>query len=99
MGRLIYGAQSQSFEVEDRALAHLRIVFSNKLRRAEPFFLHLGGGDGTGPRSVWIHPAVPLTLHFFGSRAPAINRTWVDTLMEDASSPNGLALGPEPEEA
>lgn len=99
MGRLVYGAVAQSFDIDDRALAHLRIVLSNKLRRAEPFFLHLPTTDGTGARSIWMHPAVPITMHFFGSRTPSINRVWVDSLMEDASGPHGLALGGEPAEA
>lgn len=98
VGRLVYGAMAQSFDIDDRALAHLRIVLSNKMRRAEPFFLHLPTSDGSGHRSVWIHPAVPMTLHFFGSRTPTINRHWVDALMDDASGPHGLALGPEPAE-
>lgn len=94
MGRIVYGAVGQSFDVDDRALAHLRVVLMNKLRRAEPFFLHLS--DPTGMRSVWIHPSVPIVLHFFGSRTPSLNRLWVEELMHGASGPNGLTLGPEP---
>lgn len=62
----------------------------NKLRRGEPFFLHLPGG--LGPRSLWVHPSVPLVFHFFGGRQPAIDREWVEQLMRDASGPHGVDL-------
>ena len=44
-------------------------------------------GDGSGRRSFWIHPSVPLQFHFFGSRQPRINRAWVEELMQAASGP------------
>jgi hypothetical protein len=88
------------FEIEDRALAHLHVVLTNKLRRAEPFFLHLPATTGTpgsgGIRSLWIHPSLPIVLHYYGSRPPALNRVWVEQLMSGASGPNGLTLTAEP---
>jgi len=99
MGRFIYADPASSFDIDDRLLAHLRIVVMNKLRRNEPFMFHLDRADGLGPKSVWIHPAVPMVFHFYGSRQPAINRAWVEELMAEASGPNGLTLLPEPEAA
>jgi hypothetical protein len=55
-------------------------------------------GDGSGRRSFWMHSAVPLQFHFFGSRQPHINRAWVEALMHAASSPSGLTIVPEPSE-
>lgn len=75
-------------------LAHLRVVFMNKLRRAEPFLFH--HTEHTGTRSMWVHPAVPIVFHFYGSRPPAINRAWVEALMREASSAQGLRVVPEP---
>ena len=98
MGRFIYGATSESVEIDDRALAHLRIVVMNKLRRSEAFMFDVEVGDGSGRRSFWIHPSVPLQFHFFGGRNPRINRLWVEDLMQTASGPNGLQIGPEPSE-
>lgn len=98
MGRFIYGATSESVEIDDRALAHLRIVVMNKLRRSEAFMFDVEVGDGSGRRSFWIHPSVPLQFHFFGGRSPRINRLWVEDLMQSASGPNGLSIGPEPSE-
>ena len=99
MGRFIYDTNANAVDIEDRTLAHLRIVVMNKLRRNEPFMFHLDRTDGLGPKSVWVHPAVPIVFHFFGSRQPVINRAWVEELMAEASGPNGLTLVPEPEAA
>lgn len=97
MGKLVYNALGHSFDIEDRALSHLRLVFMNKLRRGEPFLFHFSPGDGSGSRSLWIHPSIPLVFHFYGSRPPAINRRWVDDLMHEASGAHGLVLTPEPD--
>lgn len=97
VGKLVYNALGHSFDVEDRALAHLRVVFMNKLRRSEPFMFHHTAGDGSGSRTLWIHPSIPLVMHFYGSRPPMINRRWVDDLMHEANGPNGLALIAEPD--
>src|SRR3546814_6966447 len=74
-------------DIDDRTLAHLRIVVMNKLRRSESFMFDVEVGDGSGRRSYWMHPAVPIQFHFFGSRTPRINRAWVEELMLVASGP------------
>ncbi|GAA1968565.1 hypothetical protein [Microbacterium deminutum] len=56
-------------------------------------------GDGSGRRSFWMHQSVPTQFHFFGSRAPRINRQWIEDLMQSASGPHGLSIVPEPPEA
>lgn len=88
------------FEIDDRALAHLHVVLTNKLRRGEPFFLHLPASSGTagsgGVRSLWVHPALAIVLHYYGSRTPALNRLWIEQLMVASSGPNGLTLTAEP---
>ncbi|MFE7843765.1 ATP-dependent DNA ligase [Microbacterium sp. NPDC057407] len=98
MGRFIYDTAANAVDIDDRTLAHLRIVIMNKLRRAEPFMFDVEVGDGSGRRSFWIHPSVPLQFHFFGSRVPRINRLWIEELMLAASGPGGLAILPEPPE-
>ena len=98
MGRFIYDTIANSVDLEDRTLAHLRIVFMNKLRRAEPFMFDVELNDGTGRRSFWIHPSIPMQIHFNGTRPPRINRIWIDELMRSASGPNGLSIMPEPPE-
>ena len=98
MGRFIYDTTGNSVDIEDRTLAHLRIVIMNKLRRAEPFMFDVDMKDGSGRRSFWMSPSVPIQFHFFGSRTPRINREWVEELMLIASGPHGLSLVPEPAE-
>ncbi len=97
MGKLVYNTLGHSFDIEDRTLSHLRMVFMNKLRRGEPFMFHFPFGDGSGTRSLWISPSIPLVFHFYGSRAPQLNRRWIDDLMNEASSAHGLTITNEPE--
>ncbi|MFE7846763.1 ATP-dependent DNA ligase [Microbacterium sp. NPDC057407] len=98
MGRFVYDSSGNSVEIEDRTLAHIRLVMMNKLRRGESFMFEVEVGDGSGRRSFWIHPSVPLVFHFFGGRQPQINRLWVEELIQEASGPRGLTITPEPAE-
>jgi hypothetical protein len=96
VGRLIYEGSEQSFDIDDRTLTHLRVVFMNKLRRNESFLFHAPTEPGTGQRSLWIHASLSLVFHFYGSRHPSLNRAWVEALMREADSPAGLRIVPEP---
>ena len=98
MGRFIYDNSGNSIDIEDRVLAHLRIVIMNKLRRSESFMFDVEVADGSGRRSFWLSPSVPIQFHFFGGRQPRINREWVEELMALASGPHGLSIVPEPAE-
>ncbi|MGC5224505.1 hypothetical protein ACPW96_18220 [Micromonospora sp. DT81.3] len=99
MGRFIYaGAATTAVDIEDRTLAHLRVVVMNKLRRNESFMFDVDIRDGSGRRSYWLSPGVAVQFHFFGSRNAQINRSWVEVLMSEASSPHGLTIVPEPED-
>lgn len=99
MGKFIYEG-GPKVEIEDRALTHLQIVVTAKLRRGEPFSFtwkednSVGGGRTT----VWIHAASSMVFKYHGSRQPSINRAWVDALAFTANSPSGLYLTPEPQE-
>jgi hypothetical protein len=100
MGTLTYDVVSK-VDFEDRALAHLQIVMASKLRRGESFNFSWvkAPAEGSGRTTVWLHPAIPLVYEFTGSRQPAVNRRWLEKLMESANSPSGLQLVPEPSEA
>ncbi|MCS5735132.1 DUF7882 family protein [Herbiconiux daphne] len=99
MGKLTYDS-TLSVDFDDRTLAHLQLVIGAKLRRGEAFFF--GWKDdpasGDGRTTIWIHPVIPISFKFYGSRQPTINRVWVDQLMLTANSPQGLQLVSEPEE-
>jgi hypothetical protein len=96
VGVFVYGSVPQGIEIDDRTLAHVRVVVMSKLRRAEPFMFDVTMNDGTGRRTFWVHPSVPVQFRFFGRAAQRINRRWVEELMSAASGPNGLAIVPEP---
>ncbi|WP_136055533.1 ATP-dependent DNA ligase [Microbacterium sp. K24] len=99
MGRFIYEGNVKT-DIEDRALTHLQLVITAKLRRGEPFpftwreDLSVGGGRTT----VWVQARSSLVFKYSGSRQPAINREWVEALAFTANSPSGLYLVPEPAE-
>lgn len=99
MGRFIYDTIANSVEIEDRTLAHLRVVIMNKLRRSESFMFTVDlDSEGISRRSFWMSPSIPLQFAFHGGREPRLNRMWIETLMISASSPNGLFVVPEPHE-
>lgn len=97
MGKFIYDGGPKT-EIEDRALAHLQLVMTAKLRRSEPFAFtwkddsSVGGGRTT----VWVHAGSSLVSKYAGSRQPSINRAWVDALAYTSNAPTGLYLVPEP---
>lgn len=99
MGKFIYEG-GPKVEIEDRALTHVQIVVTAKLRRGEPFSFtwkedsSVGGGRTT----VWIHAGSSMVFKYHGSRQPSINRAWVDALAFTANAPSGLYLTPEPHE-
>lgn len=98
MGKFVYESGPKT-EIEDRALTHLQLVITAKLRRGEPFPFSwredasIGGGRTT----VWVHEGSNLVFKYAGSRQPAINRAWVDALSFTANSPSGLYLVHEPD--
>lgn len=94
MGRLLYHGRS-IIDINDRTLAHLRVVIMNKLRRHESFALHVPH-PGQGTLSLFLSPTTPLVLQFWGGRAPAIDRELIEQMMLDASSPHGLTLAGDP---
>jgi len=97
MGKFIYES-AHKVEIEDRALLHMQLVITAKLRRSEPFLfswredVSVGGGRTT----VWMHANSALVFKYYGSRQPSVNRAWIETLAFTANSPGGLYLTPEP---
>ena len=89
---------ANSFDIDDRTMAHLRVVVMNKLRRGESFMFDITMHDGSGRRSFWMHPSIPIQFHFYGKRAVHINKAWVEELMDAAGSANGLTITHEPPE-
>lgn len=100
MGKFIYGTPSVSIDFDDRVLAHLKAVIVAKLRRNESFTFswEYEASSGSGHTSVWLNPAIPVQFDFLGSRAPRLNKAWLEELIQLANSPAGLRVTPEPAE-
>ena len=98
MGTLLYGNSGIVISFDDRALMHLQIVISAKLRRRECFvFSWIDSADSSsGRNAIWLDPASTLYYRYFGSRVPSINREWIDALMVSANSAGGLVFVSEP---
>jgi hypothetical protein len=98
MGKLLYSSAAIEIGFEDRALAHIQLVISAKLRRGEKFFFSWqdNASVGSGRSSIWLEQSIPLYFKFSGSRPVAINRDWLNALIATANSNSGLAFLPEP---
>ena len=91
---MFYGGPETAIEIEDRALAHLKIVIATKLRRGESFTVswthpeHQPGGRST----IWLHPSIPLRFVFDDPEQPELSRQWIEELANSAHSSGGIKL-------
>lgn len=94
VGALYYGDASEPIQVEDRALAHLKVVIATKLRRNESFTLSWRHPDGEVPgrSTIWLHPSIPLRFVFQGAETPDLSRRWIEDLVHSANSSGGITL-------
>lgn len=94
MGTILYGAGTDAIHIDDRALAHLKVVVATKLRRNESFTLswrHPEEEPG-GRSTIWLHPSIPLRFTFEEPEAPELNVKWIEELMHSANSSGGIQL-------
>ena len=77
MGTIYYAGTP--IEIEDRALAHLKVVIATKLRRDESFTLSWQHPDDQphGRSTLWLHPSI---------------RLWLEELSNSANSSGGIQL-------
>ncbi|KRD51981.1 hypothetical protein [Microbacterium sp. Root280D1] len=99
MGKFIYEG-SVKVDIDDRALRHLQMVITAKLRRGEPFAFTWKDdvSTGNGRVTIWVHGGSSIVYRYTDARQPELNRAWTDALAMTASSPTGLYLVPEPAE-
>ena len=97
MGTLIYGPTGTKVGIDDRALAHLKVVILTKLRRGEglAFSWDKGIEQGSGRDTMWLHPSIGLEFQFDGGRPASLNKVWLEELMASANSSGGLHILPE----
>ncbi len=94
MGSLYYGDAQTPIQIDDRALAHLKVVIATKLRRNESFTLSWRHpeGDAPGRSTLWLHPSIPLRFVFQEPESPELSRKWIEDLAHSASSSGGILL-------
>ena len=94
MGTIFYGGDATPIHIEDRALAHLKVVIATKLRRNESFTLtwrHQDDQPG-GRSTIWLHPSIPLRFVFDAAETPELSRRWIEDLAQSANSSGGITL-------
>lgn len=94
MGTIYYGGSATPIDIEDRALAHLKVVIATKLRRGESFtvsWTHPEGHPG-GRTTLWLHPSIPLRFTFADPEPPELSREWLEELANSAHSSGGIVL-------
>jgi len=98
MGKILYGDAGTEIVFDDRDMAHLQLVIGAKLRRRESFFFtwREDPSVGDGRSSIWIDAAIPLYFKYYGSKAPTINREWLELLTLSANSAQGMQFMSEP---
>ncbi len=93
MGRLYYGNSTESFDMPDRVLAHLKIVASTKLRRSESFTVTFPQpGNPEGRSTLWLHCSIPLRFEVDTAEGAAIDRRYLEELAQAAASSAGIVL-------
>jgi hypothetical protein len=98
VGTLYYGDAATPIEIDDRALAHVKVVIATKLRRGESFTLSWthGPDQEVGRSTVWLHPSIPLRFVFDEPEPALLSRSWIEALANSANSSGGLLLVDEP---
>lgn len=94
MGTITYDSISGPIHIEDRTLAHLKVVIATKLRRHESFTLSWRHPEGVpgGRSTIWLHPSIPLRFTFDEPEPPELNLEWIDRMMRSANSTGGITL-------
>ncbi|WP_460794815.1 DUF7882 family protein [Microbacterium sp. GXF0217] len=94
MGQLIYDGEDHPIVLDDRTLAHLKVVVTTKLRRQEGFTMSWRHPENQprGRSTIWLHPSIPLRFIFDQPEPTDLNTRWIQDLMNSANSTGGIAL-------
>lgn len=94
MGTIYYGGSATPIHIEDRALAHLKVVIATKLRRDESFTVSWRHPDDQprGRSTIWLHPSIPLRFVFDDPEPTELSREWIEDLANSANSSGGISL-------
>jgi hypothetical protein len=94
VGTIYYGGSAMPIDIEDRALAHLKVVIATKLRRDESFTVSWRHPDDQprGRSTIWLHPSIPLRFVFDDPEPAELSREWIEELANSANSTGGIML-------
>ncbi|MFB3977926.1 DUF7882 family protein [Microbacterium proteolyticum] len=94
MAKLFYGTTPEPITIDDRMLAHVKVVVATKLRRGESFTLSWthGPDEPVGRSTVWLQPAIPLRFVFDSEQPESLDQDLLKRMANDANSSRGLSL-------
>lgn len=94
MAKLYYGTTTEPIRIDDRMLAHVKVVVATKLRRGESFTLSWvhGADEPVGRSTIWLQPSIPLRFVFESEQPEALDQNLLKRLANDANSSRGLSL-------
>ena len=94
MGTIFYGGSATPIHIEDRALAHLKVVIATKLRRSESFTVSWRHPDDQPPgrSTIWLHPSIPQRFVCEDPEPAELSRQWIEDLAHSANSSGGIML-------
>ncbi|MFG6280732.1 hypothetical protein [Microbacterium sp. 5K110] len=94
MAKMFYGTTPEPITIDDRMLAHVKVVVATKLRRGESFTLSWTHGvDEPGGRStIWLQPSIPLRFVFDSEQPESLDQNLLKRMANDANSSRGLSL-------
>ncbi|WP_448390198.1 DUF7882 family protein [Microbacterium aurum] len=94
MGTIYYGGSATPIHIEDRALAHLKVVIATKLRRSESFTVSWQHPEGEprGRSTIWLHPSIPIRFVFDDPEPAELSREGIEDLAQSANSSGGISL-------
>ena len=94
MGLIYYDGTDSPIHIEDRALAHLKVVVATKLRRNESFTLSWTHPEGQPPgrTTIWLHPSIPLRFVFDQPEGVELRADWISAMANSANSSGGITL-------
>lgn len=98
VGHLIYG-DLPPVDLDDRTLAHLKVVMLAKVRRHESFCVSWPHCDGHGRSTIWVTPSVSLRFTFEGAEAPHLDQELLARYAEESLGIGGIQLGAAPDAA
>lgn len=94
MAKLYYGTTTAPISIDDRLLAHVKVVVATKLRRGESFTLSWthGADEPVGRSTIWLQPSIPLRFVFESEQPESLDQNLLKRMANDANSSRGLSL-------